>query len=67
MLAYVSRGVSSTVRRCHEKDTSIEYAVKIIDLTGEKDNDYQMEEFRQATKREINILRMCAQHKHISE
>lgn len=61
-----SRGVSSTVRRCFEKSTHKEYAVKIIDLTQEKDNDDQTDEFRQATKKEIQILRMCADHPHIS-
>ena len=61
------RGVSSTVRRCVEKDTGTEFAVKIIDLTQEKDNEYQMEEFRTATRKEMNILRMCSQHPHISK
>ena len=63
----IFRGVSSTVRRCMEKESKQEYAVKIIDLTGEKDNEFQMEEFRIATKKEINILKMCAGHQHISK
>ncbi|ELT91652.1 hypothetical protein CAPTEDRAFT_148295 [Capitella teleta] len=63
----LGRGVSSTVRRCIEKDTQTEFAVKIIDLTQEKDNEFQMEEFRSATRKEMNILRMCAQHPHIIE
>ena len=41
------------------------YAVKIIDLTGEKDNEWQMNEIRDQTRKEITILRMCAQHSHI--
>lgn len=49
-----------------EKSSGREYAVKIIDLTGEEDNEAQMDEFRLATKKEMNILRMCAQHPHIS-
>ena len=63
---YFHRGVSSTVRRCVEKVSGTQYAVKIIDLTGEKDNEWQMNEIRDQTRKEITILRMCAQHPHIS-
>lgn len=63
----LGRGVSSTVRRCLDKNTGKEFAVKIIDLTGEKDNEFQMEELRVATKKEMNVLRMCAQHPYIIE
>ncbi|CAD5126048.1 DgyrCDS14221 [Dimorphilus gyrociliatus] len=64
----LGRGISSTVRRCAEKETGHHYAVKIIDLTGDKDseNDHR-EELRIATKKEINVLRMCAQHQNIIE
>ena len=61
------RGVSSTVRRCVEKDTGDDFAVKIIDLTGDKDNEAQMEEIRMATHKEMNILRMCKGHQHVSK
>jgi len=63
----LGKGVSSTVRRCVEKATGKDFAVKIIDLTGEKDNEYQMDEIRQQTRKEMNILRMCAEHPHIIE
>ena len=64
--AMTFRGVSSTVRRCYEKATHKEYAVKIIDLTQEKDNEELTEQFRLETKKEMCILRMCAAHPHIS-
>ena len=52
------------------KDTQVEYAVKIIDLTGEKDGggeEGNMDEIRSATKREINILKMVQGHQRISK
>ena len=61
------RGVSSTVRRCIEKSSGKEYAVKIIDLTGENDDEDLINEIRTQTRREMNILRMCAEHAHISK
>ena len=44
-----------------------EFAVKIIDLVGDKENDFQMEEVKLATKKEMNILRMCSDHPYISK
>jgi len=54
------RGVSSTVRRCVEKETGIEFAAKIIDLSNDPEN-------REATMEEINILRMVIGHEFISK
>ncbi|XP_013388094.1 phosphorylase b kinase gamma catalytic chain, skeletal muscle/heart isoform isoform X2 [Lingula anatina] len=62
-----STGVSSTVRRVKEKSTGREFAAKIIDISCEKSTDHQAEELKSATKKEINILRMCAGHPHIIE
>ena len=61
------RGVSSVVRRCTEKSTGKEYAVKIIDISGEKVEDYVAELTRRDTIREINILRLCTGHPNISK
>ena len=64
---HCTRGVSSTVRMCTEKATGHEYAVKIIDLTGESDSVDQIDADRATTKQEINQLIMCAGHQNISE
>ncbi|XP_052800503.1 phosphorylase b kinase gamma catalytic chain, skeletal muscle/heart isoform-like [Mya arenaria] len=63
----LGRGISSTVRKCLEKGTSNEYAVKIIDISGEKTDSYQAELTKRDTVREINILRMCSSHPQIIE
>lgn len=54
------RGVSSTVRRCIEKETGIEFAAKIIDLSNDPES-------REATMEEINVLRMVIGHEYISK
>ena len=63
----VYRGVSSTVRRCLEKQTQTEYAVKMIDLTQEKDNDDLTEQLRESTKKEMDVLRIGSEHPNISK
>ena len=60
-------GVSSTVRRCLEKATETEFAVKIIDLTRERDNEEITEEMRRETKREIQLLHKVSHHPNISK
>ena len=67
LVCCVFSGVSSTVRRCLEKQTQTEYAVKIIDLTQEKDNDDLTELVRESTKKEMAILRISAEHPNISK
>jgi len=63
----VCRGVSSTVRRCLEKQTQTEYAVKMIDLTQEKDNEDLTAELRESTKKEMDVLRIGSEHPNISK
>ncbi|CAG5124048.1 unnamed protein product [Candidula unifasciata] len=63
----LGKGISSTVRRVTEKSTGVEYAVKIIDISGEKGEITQLDQVKKDTYREISILRMCAGHSHIIE
>ncbi|XP_030880219.1 phosphorylase b kinase gamma catalytic chain, skeletal muscle/heart isoform isoform X3 [Leptonychotes weddellii] len=54
----LGRGVSSVVRRCIHKPTRKEYAVKIIDVTGGGSfSSEQVRELREATLKEVDILR----------
>ena len=61
------RGISSTVRRVTEKTTGVEYAVKIIDISGERGESDQVDQIKRDTFREIRILRMCNGHPNISK
>ncbi|KAK2174490.1 hypothetical protein NP493_799g05013 [Ridgeia piscesae] len=63
----LGKGISSTVRRCTEKASGQEFAVKIIDLTVDAESKISKEEERIATKREISQLSACAGHPHIIE
>lgn len=60
-------GISSIVRRCIEKETGQEFAVKIIDISGEKSDIYEADLTKRDTVREINILKMCNGHDNIIE
>jgi hypothetical protein len=58
------RGISSTVRRCIEKETGKAYAAKIIDLSNDGGEGISAKE---ATKQEVAILRHVAGHHYISK
>ncbi|XP_037091958.1 phosphorylase b kinase gamma catalytic chain, skeletal muscle/heart isoform-like isoform X4 [Pollicipes pollicipes] len=59
----LGRGVSSTVRRCVDKESGVEYAVKIIDIS-EADHGSDIKE---STHREIEVLRMVQGHPYVIE
>ncbi|XP_034186290.1 phosphorylase kinase gamma isoform X2 [Osmia lignaria lignaria] len=61
----LGRGISSTVRRCIEKETGIEYAAKIIDISNETNEDGHT--MKDATLQEVHILRRVAGHPYIIE
>lgn len=57
--------MSSTVRRCIEKETGREYACKIIDINNDLEGDGGS--LRESTLREITILKRVAGHPYISK
>ncbi|KAL5275428.1 PHKG1 family protein [Megaselia abdita] len=62
----LGRGVSSTVRRCIEKETGKEFAAKIIDLgAGSDSSDTNPLQMLEATRQEISILRQVLGHPNI--
>lgn len=62
----LGRGISSTVRRCIEKETGHEYAVKIIDLSNDS-SESGIISAHEATIQEVAILRQVAGHSYIIE
>ncbi|XP_043481502.1 phosphorylase b kinase gamma catalytic chain, skeletal muscle/heart isoform isoform X2 [Leptopilina heterotoma] len=63
----LGRGISSTVRRCIEKETGIEYAAKIIDISNEPHDGTDLHTMKDATMQEVHILRRVAGHPFIIE
>lgn len=65
LFLFFYRGISSTVRRCIEKETGREFAAKIIDV-GAESGDASPSQMLEATRQEIAILRQVMGHPYIS-
>lgn len=61
----IGRGVSSVVRRCVHRATGDEFAVKIMEVSAERLSVEQLEEVRDATRREMHILRQDAERRAV--
>ena len=61
----LGKGMSSSVRRCIRKKCGSEYAVKIIDITGE--TKAISDELRSITHNEINVLKEVSGQAHVIE
>lgn len=61
----IGRGVSSVVRRCVDRHTTQELAVKIIEITAEKMTVQQLEEVKTSTLKEVQVLNMVKGHSSI--
>jgi phosphorylase kinase gamma subunit len=55
----LGKGLSSVVRKCIEKSSGKEFAVKIVEFSGA--------ELREATLREIEIMKLVGSHSNIIE
>lgn len=63
----LGRGISSTVRRCIDKESGVEYAAKIIDLGVDVTSDVSSHQMFEATRQEIHTLRQVMGHPYIIE
>lgn len=61
----LGRGLASTVRKCVEKGTGQIFAVKIVDVSTERQSEHEAERLRHETISEVNLLRQLANHPSI--
>lgn len=61
----LGRGLASTVRRCIEKSTGQVFAVKIVDVSTERQSEAEAERLIEETLSEVRLLRMLSGHPSI--
>ncbi|CAD5217525.1 unnamed protein product [Bursaphelenchus okinawaensis] len=61
----LGHGIASTVRRCIEKSTGQTFAVKIVDISTERQNEMEAKRLAEETLSEISLLRQLAGHPSI--
>lgn len=61
----LGRGLASTVRKCVEKGTGVTFAVKIVDISTERQSEAEAQRLLNETISEVNLLRQLANHPSI--
>ncbi|EYC02321.1 hypothetical protein Y032_0100g3231 [Ancylostoma ceylanicum] len=61
----LGRGLASTVRKCVEKSTGQSFAVKIVDVSTEKQSEHEANRLKAETISEVEILRQLSDHPSI--
>lgn len=61
----LGRGLASTVRKCVEKGTGNCFAVKIVDVSTEKQSENEAQRLLNETISEVNLLRQLSGHPSI--
>ncbi|CAP33887.2 Protein CBG15711 [Caenorhabditis briggsae] len=61
----LGRGLASTVRRCIEKGSGQHFAVKIVDVSTEKQSEHEAKRLLEETISEVEILRQLIGHPSI--
>uniref|UniRef100_A0A915C7Q7 phosphorylase kinase n=1 Tax=Parascaris univalens TaxID=6257 RepID=A0A915C7Q7_PARUN len=61
----LGRGLASTVRKCVEKGTGLMFAVKIVDISTERQSEHEAARLLNETISEVNLLRQLAGHPSI--
>ncbi|CAI2349832.1 unnamed protein product [Caenorhabditis sp. 36 PRJEB53466] len=61
----LGRGLASTVRRCIEKGSGIHFAVKVVDVSTEKQSESEAKRLFDETISEVEILRQLSGHPSI--
>lgn len=61
----LGRGLASVVRKCVERASKKEYAVKIVDVSTERQSEKEAKRLNEETLSEIKLLKMLAGHPSI--